>query len=145
MRRRISFYTEGVEGQRRPRFRKVGRDVIVYKLESDCAREDLIAAAYVEACKKIRSGPVFTAPKGTPVRVSIATRRDVMSAFRKRDGNFQPDTSKPDADNIAKSVLDALNGLAWADDAQVHELHVYKLDRERGAEPKTLVNIEWEE
>lgn len=145
MRRHISFYVEGVEGQRRPRARKVGRAVQLYKPRSDRDREAAIAEAYVAACKKARSGPIPTAPAGTPVRVSIATRRDVMSAFRKRDGNFQPDTSTPDADNIAKSVLDALNGLAWADDAQVHELHIYKLDRERGAEPKTLVNIEWEE
>ena len=29
---------------------------------------------------------------------------------------------KPDADNVLKAVLDALNGLAWVDDAQVFEL-----------------------
>ena len=37
-----------------------------------------------------------------------------------------PKTSKPDADNVAKLFLDALNGLAYADDAQVVELLVYK-------------------
>ena len=145
MRRHISFYVDGVEGKRRPKVRTFKSGCRLYQPDADRDREAKIAEAYVEACKKARSGPIPIAPAGTPVRVSIATRRDVMSAFRKRDGNFQPDTSTPDADNIAKSVLDALNGLAWADDAQVHELHIYKLDRERGAEPKTLVNIEWEE
>lgn len=33
---------------------------------------------------------------------------------------------KPDADNISKIILDALNKLAWADDAQVVECTVKK-------------------
>lgn len=36
-------------------------------------------------------------------------------------------TKKPDVDNIAKIVMDALNGVAWKDDAQVVNLHVYKV------------------
>ena len=36
-------------------------------------------------------------------------------------------TIKPDCDNIAKIVLDALNGLAYDDDSQVTELEVQKL------------------
>jgi Holliday junction resolvase RusA-like endonuclease len=35
-------------------------------------------------------------------------------------------TVKPDADNLAKSVCDALNGVAWIDDKQVIKLHVIK-------------------
>lgn len=35
-------------------------------------------------------------------------------------------TKKPDVDNIAKVVMDALNGVAWKDDAQVVNLHVCK-------------------
>ena len=33
---------------------------------------------------------------------------------------------KPDTDNIAKAILDALNGLAYYDDAQIVELTVAK-------------------
>ena len=33
---------------------------------------------------------------------------------------------KPDADNIAKSVLDALNKVCFVDDGQVVDLHVFK-------------------
>lgn len=36
-------------------------------------------------------------------------------------------TKKPDCDNIAKSILDALNGLAYYDDSQICELSVYKM------------------
>ena len=35
-------------------------------------------------------------------------------------------TSKPDADNYAKLVLDALNGVLWRDDSQVVRLFVEK-------------------
>jgi Holliday junction resolvase RusA-like endonuclease len=40
-------------------------------------------------------------------------------------GEINP-TSKPDADNIAKAVLDALNGAAYRDDAAVARLTVTK-------------------
>jgi len=36
-------------------------------------------------------------------------------------------TKKPDSDNIAKSILDALNGIAYKDDSQVVELTVKKM------------------
>ena len=35
-------------------------------------------------------------------------------------------TVKPDCDNLAKSILDSLNGLAYHDDKQVVELVVKK-------------------
>ena len=41
------------------------------------------------------------------------------------DGRIRP-TKKPDTDNIAKIILDALNGIAYYDDAQVVSLAVRK-------------------
>jgi Holliday junction resolvase RusA-like endonuclease len=35
-------------------------------------------------------------------------------------------TSRPDPDNIAKIVMDALNTVAWTDDARIASLHVWK-------------------
>lgn len=35
-------------------------------------------------------------------------------------------TKKPDADNLAKAILDGLNGVAWVDDTQVVKLTVAK-------------------
>ena len=37
-----------------------------------------------------------------------------------------PKTTKPDADNVAKAILDALNGAAYLDDSQVISLLVEK-------------------
>jgi Holliday junction resolvase RusA-like endonuclease len=36
-------------------------------------------------------------------------------------------TKKPDADNIAKLVLDALNGIAYRDDKQVYSVSIEKI------------------
>ena len=40
-------------------------------------------------------------------------------------------TVKPDADNIAKAVLDSLNGILWHDDKQVCQLAVHKVYADR--------------
>ena len=41
------------------------------------------------------------------------------------DGTIRP-TKRPDLDNVAKSILDALNGIAYHDDSAVVSLHVEK-------------------
>jgi len=48
-------------------------------------------------------------------------------------------TNKPDADNIAKIILDSLNGLAYKDDSQVCALLVLK---DYGEENKICVELE---
>lgn len=48
-------------------------------------------------------------------------------------------TKKPDADNIAKAILDALNGLTYKDDSQVTALLVLK---DYGVENKIIVELE---
>lgn len=53
---------------------------------------------------------------------------------------FFPTLRRCDLDNAAKAILDGLNGVAYRDDSQVDELHVYReLDR---AHPRCLVTIE---
>lgn len=41
------------------------------------------------------------------------------------EGKLHP-TKKPDLDNVAKIILDALNGIAYKDDSQVVRLHIEK-------------------
>ena len=54
-------------------------------------------------------------------------------------GDLRP-IKKPDCDNIAKIILDALNGIAFHDDSQIVTLEVFKYYSER---PKVYVDI-WE-
>ncbi|MDF2537449.1 MAG: Holliday junction resolvase [Herbinix sp.] len=48
-------------------------------------------------------------------------------------------TKKPDIDNIAKVILDALNGIAYKDDTQVVTLEVRKFYKDT---PCVIVDIE---
>ena len=49
---------------------------------------------------------------------------------------------KPDADNIAKVICDALNKVAYCDDTQICELEVYKRYTEQNEEACVLVCLE---
>lgn len=51
-----------------------------------------------------------------------------------------PKGTRPDLDNLVKLVNDALNGLAWLDDAQVVEFYADKVFDHR---PETRVKITW--
>ncbi|WP_289687692.1 RusA family crossover junction endodeoxyribonuclease [Faecalibaculum rodentium] len=53
------------------------------------------------------------------------------------DGELHP-TKKPDTDNLAKIVLDALNGIAYADDKDIVRLNVKKIWSEQ---PRVDVKI----
>lgn len=50
----------------------------------------------------------------------------------------KPHTKKPDSDNLAKTYLDACNGIVWNDDNQVADLHVKK---KYGIEPCVYLKI----
>ena len=63
-----------------------------------------------------------------------------LSQKKKEELLYKVDyTKKPDADNIAKIVLDALNGLAYKDDSQISALLVLK---NYGVENKVIVELE---
>jgi Holliday junction resolvase RusA-like endonuclease len=53
------------------------------------------------------------------------------------DGNINP-TKKPDADNIAKIILDSCNGILYKDDSQVVNLVVRK---EYSVQPRVEVEL----
>lgn len=63
-----------------------------------------------------------------------------LSKKKKEELLFKVDyTKKPDVDNIAKIILDSLNGLAYKDDSQVSALLVLK---DYGIENKIIVELE---
>ena len=49
-----------------------------------------------------------------------------------------PEIPRQDVDNVAKAVLDALNGIAWVDDTQVRRLVI---EKSYGPEGRTTVEI----
>lgn len=50
-------------------------------------------------------------------------------------------TGRKDFDNILKAVVDSLNGLAWLDDRQVVDCHIWKLMAAGSEEPGVLIKI----
>ena len=80
-----------------------------------------------------------------PVHVALEFTRPLPKSYPKKR-NGEADTAKPDVDNLAKSVLDALSGVAWRDDSQVTVLKAEKKPRWHNAESTILIDITyWEE
>ena len=91
----------------------------------------------VRWCYKAAAGGA--APISTPCAVEMVFRFAIpASARRKRLPDLikpgDPHTHRPDIDNLSKAVLDALNGLAFTDDALVVGIAARKEYGEPGAE-----------
>lgn len=118
--------TGRVVGSARPRVTKYG--TYIPKPTRDYRAR--IKGAFIEAGGLRMGGP-------------LSVRVDVYRALprsRPKRVESEPDTFKPDVDNIGKNVLDALNGIAWDDDSQVVELTVRKHPRTR-AQERIVVEI----
>jgi len=61
-----------------------------------------------------------------------------MSEKKRRTYGSQYFVSRPDSDNVAKLLGDALNGIVWRDDAQIATLQVTK---RYGLVPQTVVKV----
>ena len=117
-----------IRGKQRPRFNtKTGR---AFTSNQTINYENWIKQCYIEQSNKLLQGAI---------RARIEIYYSVPKSYSKRkiearkDGIDYP-MKKPDADNIAKIVLDSLNKIAYEDDKQVVELTVIKrwtFDNER--------------
>ena len=137
----VSFDVGFVAGKLRPRFD--GRHRRVYTPTATTEAEGIIhkacsAVVYDEAVGMKRECPVYG--EGVPVAVRIDAYGALPESGPKRVRS-EPFTVKPDADNVAKLVLDALNGLMWKDDGQVVELTVVKWPRSRLHGDRMVVNV----
>ena len=130
----MTFTIEGdPRGQGRPRFFR-GH---AYKDKKDREYEDWIRNSWTYAngykqftneTLKIEIKAYFSIPKSDSKAMRLG----------KQVGSIRP-TKKPDIDNIAKSILDGLNGIAYDDDKQIVQLLVYKY---YGVYPRVEVTID---
>ena len=121
----VSFYVFGkVRGKGRPSFTRCGH---AYTPKPTRDYEMAIREAFENAPGRPPE------PFSGPIAVCIMTYRQLPKSTPKSVSS-EHDTHKPDIDNVAKIVLDALNGVAWEDDAQVVSLTVSKLKRTRSPE-----------
>lgn len=125
-------------GKQRPKFSRAGGFVKTYTPKETVNYENLIKLEYERQC-----GSLPPIPADKPVAISITAEfQPPASASKKKreamlNGSILP-MVKPDVDNIAKIICDALNGIAYADDKQVTRITVRKIYSDF---PKTRITI----
>ncbi|OUP10968.1 RusA family crossover junction endodeoxyribonuclease [Collinsella sp. An2] len=109
-----------VVGKQRPRYsRKLGRP---YTPSKTRVFEECVRKAWRE-----QVGEGWAEFSGA-VTVTVAMTRELAKSNPKKWAGRQ-DVQKPDADNVLKSCLDALNGLAYSDDAHITRELAEKMPR----------------
>lgn len=141
-RRTLRFTVPGPPaGQARPRIGTQGGRLLAFDPPSNIENRENIRAALFSAMKK---QCFSTLPASMPVEVRVLSRRPIPPSrplwYRRaaRIGAVVP-TTKPDGDNVVKALLDAMNGVAFADDRQVFRLS-YEAAFEEGI-PGTDVTV----
>jgi len=105
----------GTKGNRKP------HPIIEYKQS--------IRDAAMAHCKRPLQGPLV---------VNLTFWMPRVQLDRKKTGLLH--AKKPDIDNLMKSTFDALNGIAWRDDAQVWSVMAEKRICDVGQEPRVFVH-----
>ncbi len=116
--------------KQRPRFsRKSGR---AFTPKETVSFEDTVRAIAAQE---------FSEPLCGPVEITVTAQFEPAASWSKKktaEHIWQPHIQRPDADNIQKAILDGLNRIAFADDAQVASIKCTKL---WGSPAKTTVEI----
>jgi Holliday junction resolvase RusA-like endonuclease len=139
---KISFIIPGVpEAKARPRARIVDNKhtgkqfVSMYTPKKTATFEN---SACLHFCQQYNGAPI-----DGPVQVEIRAFFPILQSWpkwKKYNATVTdvPKITKPDVDNLAKSVIDGLNTVAFKDDAQVYKLIVEKYYSEK---PRTEITI----
>ena len=136
---KFTYHGEAV-GKGRPRYSRRGEYVHTYTPQKTKNFEDAIRFEFMASnCEPM---PVYdrevslkaTVLVGIPIPKSYSKKKQALCRDR-----FIAPSKKPDIDNILKSVFDALNGYAFADDVQIVQVYAEKVYAE---EPFVEVEID---
>jgi Holliday junction resolvase RusA-like endonuclease len=119
----VTFYVEGeARGKQRPRTVRKDGVLRTYTPKETKEYEQLVKSAYMREAK----GAFFTGPVCVMMTVIVELPKSMSKAKQQEiliKDSMRP-TKRPDLDNVAKSVCDALNKTAYKDDAQIVRLCV---------------------
>lgn len=119
-------------GKGRPKFSSRGGFARAYTPKKTIDYEKKVKESYTgekfEGALRVEITAFFPVPKSTSKKNRAKMLSDEIKC-----------TKKPDIDNIAKIILDALNGVAYEDDKQVISLEVNKM---YGEVPKVAVSLQ---
>ncbi len=102
----------------------------MYEAKKSHAIHDFKASVRLEATKAYAGAPL-----DGPLCVEL------LFVFPSKKKSRVWKSTKADCDNLAKGVLDALNGLLYRDDGQVCWLQVQKLHANKDEQPRVQVRI----
>ena len=127
------IYYGKVIAQPRPRFTRNGKP---YDAKQAVKYKEEIVASYKRWC----NGYMFA--DDVPLAMHIIIQRKLpKSKQRKTVDVTLPDIGKPDIDNYAKAVMDALTGVAYKDDSQIVQLKVEKRPRRKTCTDCDIMHI----
>ena len=127
-----------VQAKQRPRFSKSG---IVYTPKETRVYEDFVRVCYSDYANQYQWEPYDGQLRAEiEVFIQVPKSDSKLKKQAKIIGEIRP-TIKPDCDNLAKSILDSLNGLAYRDDKQVIELSVKKFYAEQSEVKVKLMEV----
>lgn len=133
----IKFTVPGnPRGKQRPRICRIRGKTITYTPKQTSEYEKLVRASYMAVSKA-------KFERNLPLEISILALYPVPKSVNKKlkssmlKGGILP-TKKPDSDNIIKIILDALNCVAYRDDAQICKVYFEKMYAEK---PETKIII----
>ena len=109
-----------IKTKQRPRATVIGGHARVYSSKDTIMYENYVKYEYQRQC------PYYFENK--PLKATIIAYFLPPNELAKygEDVKFVACTKNKDLDNIAKTILDALNGIAYEDDKQIVELHCEK-------------------
>ena len=109
--------------KQRPRAARKGRFITIYTPKETKDYESKLSREYRKIYGNTKlSGDLTVEVEGIFSIPSSVSKKKAVSMV---NGEY-PHTKKPDCDNMAKICLDALNGVAYHDDAQITNLIISK-------------------
>ena len=131
-----SFVIKGIpKVKQRPRFATRNGKVLTYTPKTTASFENLV---------RLQAEKEFIRPLLGAIRLAIRFHlpRPKRMIWKTKPMPEIYCDKRPDIDNLAKSVIDGLNGIAFKDDGQIADLHVTKKYHAGDTEPKTIVIVE---
>lgn len=133
----IDFEVPGrPRGKERPRTVRLGNHITTYTPKNTVEYEKSIRKSYKNSAGNFKLENAINAEILAIFPVPKSTSKKLKEQML--NGNIIY-TKKPDCDNIAKVILDALNNTAYNDDSQVCKLTVEKI---YGEEPKVKISLQ---
>ena len=132
----VSFVIKGIpKVKQRPRFATRNGKVLTYTPKTTATFENLV---------KLKAEKEFARPLTGTIRLAIRFHlpRPKRMIWKTKPMPEAYSDKRPDIDNLAKSVIDGLTGIAFKDDGQIADLHVTKKYHAGDNEPKTIVIVE---